>query len=196
VPAGDAARVDALAREEDSVLVRRARAGDHAAWNALIHRHAPSLAAYLGTRLRRPALVDRLVGNTICSAWRCLQELPDGAEFAPWLRRLGGSHAMAWHEEHPTQPLAEPFPAERCREAEQAERMARLDDALGRLPEAQRRLIEERWRGGLDEAQLASLLRMEPDQVAGALEQALAALDAELAQPPERMGPSRAAEPA
>ncbi len=162
----------------DADLVRQARGGDHSAWRSLVLRHSPVLAAYLGTRLRRPTVVERLVATTIVAAWRSLGELKDDQDFAAWLRRLGGSHAMAWHQSHPGEPLDELLPANRRGiDPPLAARLGRLDRAIGVLSEEHRKILELHWRGGLDQAALAASLHLDPNHLQAALETALAALD-------------------
>lgn len=163
----------------DASLVRTARRGDREAWALLMRRHAPRLAAYLGARLRRPALVERLVADAIVNAWRHLDELADPMDFAAWFRRRGAALAKHWHREHPDEPLAEPFPSERLpAEPARAQRMGSLDAALAALPESQRMALEYRFRGGLDGDELAEALHLGREEAAAAVEQALAALAA------------------
>ncbi len=162
----------------DADLVRQARAGDQSAWRRLVLRHSPALAAYLGTRLRRPSVVERLVATTIVAAWRSLGDLKDDHDFPAWLRRLGGSHAMAWHQSHPGEPLDELLPVDRRGiDPPLAARLGRLDRAIGVLPEEQRKILELHWRGGLDQTALAACLHLDPARISSAIEAALVALD-------------------
>ncbi|MBA3708756.1 MAG: hypothetical protein H0W83_08065, partial [Planctomycetes bacterium] len=55
--AGKSAQANAD-RDADAALLALARSGDREAWARLCHKHAPRLAAYLGARLRRPAVVE------------------------------------------------------------------------------------------------------------------------------------------
>ncbi len=147
---------------DEGADLRAARAGDRDAWARLVRIHAPRLAAYLGARLHRPTVVERLVGDAVVIAWERLDELEDGAPFAPWFRRIGGQLALRWHEEHPDEKLREPFPSERCEGDEQTARMRALQDALRHLNEAQRMALDQRFRAGLSGAQLAEALHCDP----------------------------------
>src|SRR4051812_48045987 len=65
------------AADDERALVQRAQAGDREAWAALCRSSAPRLAAYLGARLGRPAVIEKLIGDVIVAAWRKLPELQD-----------------------------------------------------------------------------------------------------------------------
>ena len=138
----------------DADLVGEARAGDHAAWASLCRRHAPRLGAYLGARLRRPEVVDQLVGEAVVAAWLHLPELTDPAGFAAWFRRTGAGLALKWAREHPAEEIAAPW----SRGGADAG-LARLDQLVGGLEETARMALELRWRGGLSGGELAGALR-------------------------------------
>ena len=138
----------------DADLVAEARAGDHAAWAWLCRRHAPRLAAYLGARLRRPEVVDQLVGEAIVAAWLHLPELADPAGFAAWFRRTGAGLALKWARAHPAEEIAGPWSRGGAGDG-----VVRLDQLIGDLEEAVRMALELRWRGGLSGSELAGALR-------------------------------------
>src|SRR4051812_21566261 len=98
----------------DAELVIAAQAGNREAWSALCHRHARRLCAYLGSRLRRPKVVEKLIEDTIVTSWRHLGELTNPADFSAWFRRVGANLALRWFREHSDELLSEPFPVERC----------------------------------------------------------------------------------
>jgi RNA polymerase sigma factor (sigma-70 family) len=161
---------------DEEAELRAARAGDRDAWARLVRVHAPRLGAYLGARLQRPAVVERLVGDAVVIGWERLDELEDGAPFAPWFRRIGGQLALRWHEEHPDEKLREPFPRERCDDDAQAARMRSLQEALRQLSEAQRMALDQRFRAGLNGPDLAEVLHCDPAAAEVLVEQALEAL--------------------
>lgn len=170
-------------RPHDAELVERARQGDRDAWTALVRRHAPRLAAYLGARLRRPSVVERLVEDAIVLAYRHLDEVDASEGFAAWFRRVGAHLALRWYREHREEALTEPFPVERLGDAaEQAARLERLEAALGALTDAQRMAIEQRFRGGLEGDDLSEVLHCDAAKSARMLEDALAALERTLAR--------------
>jgi RNA polymerase sigma factor (sigma-70 family) len=170
---------------DDESLVVAAQHGDREAWAALCARHLPRLAAYLGSRLRRPAVVERLIADVVAGAWKHLPELEHPADFPAWLRKAGGNLALQWSRRHPDEPLAGPFPVERCGDdRDLAARMTRLDAALGTLPDAQRMLLEQHFRGQVDLPTLAASQHLTTEAITVMLEEALAALDRALAATP------------
>lgn len=159
---------------EDADLVVAVRAGDRAAWQSLARRHAPRLAAYLGARLRRPAVVDALVAEAIVSGIRHLPELADPAGFAAWFRRLGAGIAMKWARDHPGEPLEEAFPVGRIPEAhaKAAAELAAFEQEIGRLDEQQRMALELRWRGGMAGEDIAAAMRTTAEEAQRLADQA------------------------
>ncbi len=152
----------------DTELATAAQEGDNEAWAVLCQRHAPRLAAYLGARLRRPKVVDKLVEDAIVTAWKHLHELERPDDWAGWFRRVGANLALLWYREHSDERLVEGFPSDRCARdgiPGEPERMARLESALGKLGDAQRMALEGRFRGGLEGDALAESLHL-PDAAA------------------------------
>lgn len=170
-------------RPTDVDLVERARTGDREAWTALVRRHAPRLAAYLGARLRRPSVVERLVEDAIVLAYRHLDEVDASEGFAAWFRRVGAHLALRWYREHRDEPLTEPFPVDRVGgDAGQSARMEQLEAALGALTDGQRMAVEQRFRGGLEGGDLSEVLHSDAAKSARLLEDALVALERALAR--------------
>jgi RNA polymerase sigma-70 factor (ECF subfamily) len=162
----------------DETLVVAAQHGDLAAWETLCQKHMPRLAAYLGTRLRRPDIVDRLIGEVVVGAWKHLPELDQPSEFHTWLRRIGGGVALQWSRKHPTEPVTAPFPQARCgTDLSTAERIAKLDAALGVLPDAQRMVLEQHFRGQMSVDDLAGVMQLQPEGVQLLIDDALDALN-------------------
>lgn len=165
-------------QETDEILVRAAQAGDHSAWSVLCQRHIPRLSAYLGARLRRPAVVDRLVAEVVVGAWKHLSELHNPTHFPAWLRKVGGNVALQWGRRHAQEPMAESFPADRCHgDKELLKRMQTVEAALDRLNDQQRMAVEQRFRGGMDSASLQEALHISAAEVDRLLAESLAILD-------------------
>lgn len=162
----------------DAELVTQARAGDRDAWALLCRRHAPRLAAYLGARLRRPQVIDKLVEDAIVLAFKHLDELTGEETFAAWFRRIGAHLALRWYKEHRDEPLSEPFPVDRCTgDPTQAPRLVRLEAALATLTDAQRMALEQRYRAGLSGPSLADVLHVDGQKADRLVEDALSALE-------------------
>lgn len=167
-----------MSEPTDTELAARATAGDREAWTTLCQRSAPRLAAYLGARLRRPKVVEKLVEDAIVLAYKHLDELERPEEFAAWFRRIGAHLALRWYREHSDERLTEPFPTDRCAgDGERIRRMERLEGALGALTDAQRMALEQRFRAGLSGPGLAEALHLEPAKADKLVEDALVALD-------------------
>jgi RNA polymerase sigma-70 factor (ECF subfamily) len=167
---------------DDETLVVAAQHGDLEAWAQLSARHLPRLAAYLGSRLRRPDVVERLVAEVMVGAWKHLPELENPGDFPAWLRKVGGGLALQWSRKHPGEPLAAPFPEGRCgTDLALAGRMSVLDAALGTLPDHQRMVLEQHFRGQMDLEELARSMHLQREGVEALLEEALRALDQALA---------------
>jgi len=165
----------------ERVLIQAAMAEDRDAWQQLMEHHGPRLAAYLGARLRRHAVVEKLVGDTIYAAWRHRDEYSSDQDFGSWFRRLGAHLAMRWHERHKGEPLAEAFPRGRCEGLQQYATMQAVDNAMGRLKDKHRMALEQRYRGGLQGAALADVLHVPADQLPALMDAALEAFDQLLA---------------
>ena len=157
-------------------LLARARGGDRDAYAALCRLFAPRLGAYLGARLHRPAVVERLVGDAIVIAWSRLGEIEDAQQFPAWFRRLGASLAIQWKSDHPQERIKEAFPESRCSDTAQLLRMRRLQEMLQRLTEPERMALEQRFRGGLTGDALAEVLHCDASAAQEIVERALLAL--------------------
>ena len=73
----------------ERVLTQADMSEDRGAWQQLMDLYAPLLAAYLGARLRRHEVVEKLVCDTIDAAWRHRDEYSSDQNFGAWFRRLG-----------------------------------------------------------------------------------------------------------
>lgn len=169
-------------RLRDNRLAAAAQAGDMSAWAELARLHAPRLAGYLGARLRRVDVVDRLVEEAIYAGWRNIADYPADGDFAPWFRRIGAGLALRWHKRHKDERLTGELPAERCADdADTLVMLRRIDQALGKLPEKRRMALEQRFRGGISGPVLAEAIHCTPGDEAAVVDEALDALLAALA---------------
>jgi DNA-directed RNA polymerase specialized sigma24 family protein len=163
--------------ESDENLVIAAQHGDLAAWERLCHKFMPRLAAYLGSRLRRPEIIERLIGEMVTWGWKHLPELDQPQDFFIWLRRAGGGVALQWSRKHPHEPLSAPFPSHRCGDDEDlADDMERVEHALGALTDAQRMVLEQHFRGYMSVYDLAMVMHLSDEAVSALIDEALDAL--------------------
>lgn len=164
---------------EELELIKQSRQGDIDAWRALIDIYATRLAAYIGARLRRPEIVDKLVADTIYVAWKHLAELEDEKDFPSWFRKMGGSVTMRWYKRNHGEGISGDFPIQRV-EGGQAEELASLDKALGKLPEKKRMALEQRFRAGLQGEALAEVLHATVEDADKLVEESLQLLQKNL----------------
>ncbi len=129
----------------DQTLVERAAAGDMAAFEELVMRHADRLFA----SLRRFGLDDgeaqEVAQETFLRAWRSLPRFEQRSRFFTWLYRIGfneaqrrlsrrpASGAVVSTDERPLDELADGRPGPAAR-AESKELRTALVRALGELP--------------------------------------------------------------
>ncbi len=167
--------------DADDVLVIAAKGGDREAWGELVRRHAAPLAAYLGARLRRVEVIDKLVGDVVVNGWLTLGSLAPGEEVGAWFRRQGAGLAKRWRQEHPDDQLDVGLPPARLpAEASLADDLRRLDAAIATLDDQERMAIEQRWRGRQDLAGVARIMRVSEEQVRVLLDRALTKLGAQV----------------
>jgi RNA polymerase sigma-70 factor (ECF subfamily) len=69
-------------------LVRRARAGDEAAFRAIYDAHAGRVHAFCLRFEHDPAVVEELVQDTFVQAWRGLSRFRGEAALSTWLLRI------------------------------------------------------------------------------------------------------------
>lgn len=79
---------------EATALVRRAQAGDRAAFGALVERFSGAVYAAALTRVRNGHLAQELTQEVFVHAWRKIAQLRDPRCFAGWLRRITARMAI------------------------------------------------------------------------------------------------------
>jgi len=80
--------VHATSVTDTTVLVERARAGDHAAFESLAVTTFPRLWEIARRVLRDPTLAEDAVQECLFRAWRDLRALRDPERFEAWIHRL------------------------------------------------------------------------------------------------------------
>jgi len=154
---------------DDATLVRRAAAGEMAAFEDLVMRHADRLYA----ALRRFGLDDgeaqEVAQETFIRAWRGLDRFEGRSQFFTWLYRIGFNEAqrrlgrrrpagaVVSLEERAADGLADDAPGPETR-AEQHELRVVLSEALRELPTALRAPVMLRDVEGLSTQEAASVL--------------------------------------
>lgn len=154
--------------DDESELVRRARAGSRDAFTSLIRLHARLVWAQLQGMARDPAWVEDLCQETFLRAWRAIQTLEEDGAFRPWL--LSIARRLCWDfqqresrrpdVEQKAAPPAEP-PAE--------DRGELLRRALGELPERYRLPLTLRYVEGMGYGEISRQLGLTNGSLRGLL---------------------------
>lgn len=162
----------------DTDLLAQARDGDGEAWRVVIERYAPMLTAYIGARLRKPAVVDRIVEQAFVAAYKKIDQRDASEAPGAWLRRIAGRYALRWYKDHPGVSLVDPFPVDRVPDElrHEVDRLSQLEVAFQRLRGEQRMALELYYRGGLRAADLAAALHCTVDEAAERVASSLEAL--------------------
>ncbi len=161
----------ALARESDAELVRRARAGDDAAFGALVRRHERAARAVARSLVGDAAEAEDLAQQAFVRAHRNLDLLADPARFGGWLARIVFGVSVDWLRAFraelwrsaggaggvPLPEVAAPEPDGLAR-LEREELAARVLAAVHALPERYRVPLSLFHLEGLSQARVAEAL--------------------------------------
>jgi len=92
--------------DEDLVLVLRARSGDLDAFDALIMKHQPAIAAMLHRFAPGHSDLEDLVQDTFVKAWTALGQWQPERPFNHWLKRIAARTGLEYYRKRRTSPLA------------------------------------------------------------------------------------------
>jgi RNA polymerase sigma factor (sigma-70 family) len=193
----------------DTALWQCAVAGDHDAFGRLFDRHSGAVYSYLFRRTADWSAAEDLTAAVFLQAWRKRGQVVFDAESAlPWLlgvarqllrntvrvrARYQAALARAGAELAASAPPADP--AEQVASQVDSEReMARLRQALARLPRQQRETVELCVFAGLDQNAAAIAMGVSVGTVKSRLHRARRSLQADLHQDaisPASTGPGR-----
>jgi RNA polymerase sigma-70 factor, ECF subfamily len=167
-----------------TVLVDRARRGDHEAFSVLAAGAVDRLYAIARLILRDVDLAEDATQDALIRAWRDLPTLRDVERFDAWLYRLVvrscadiGRHRRRWRTELTVVPIE---PAESDRASELADR-DQLERGLRRLSDRQRTILILHFYVGLSPMEAAEVLEIPIGTVKSRLHYAIDALRAVLA---------------
>jgi RNA polymerase sigma-70 factor (ECF subfamily) len=145
----------------DGDLVRRARAGDAAAFRLLVERHSPSARARAARLCGRADDVDDIVQEAFLLAFMALDRLRDPDRFGAWLGGIIRNVYRAASRQEPLLLLAEwpeglhPVSAQGLPSADDLDRAEALRAAVAELPDRQRRAVELYYYADLPAGQIA-----------------------------------------
>jgi RNA polymerase sigma-70 factor (ECF subfamily) len=160
--------VEGRPRDERELVVR-AQHGDTRAFEQLVdpYRELTFRVAYLITR--NPADAEDAAQEALVRAWRALGRFRPGAPLRPWLLRIVANEARnrrrgAGRRERLARRAAAASPGEAAPSPEEtavaADERRRLLDALERLPDTARLVLECRYLLELSEEETAAALRV------------------------------------
>jgi RNA polymerase sigma factor (sigma-70 family) len=166
-------------------LVRRARDGDHAAFESLVRPEIERLYGLAGLLLTDRARAEDAVQDALLEAWRDLPRLRDVGKFPAWLRRLvvNAAHDEGRRQGRRRREVAldpnhdRPTPDEIGGLLDRDE----LSKALRRLKEEERTVVALRYFLDLSTADAAATLGIREVTYRSKLHRALRALAAALA---------------
>ena len=178
---------------EEKALLEALRAGDDAAYEALVRTHAGRLLAVARRFLGNEEDARDAVQETFLSAFRAIGDFSGGSRISTWLHRIVVNAALMklrrrrrkpeesietllprWLEDgHPAQPATE-WSAERLLERQEARKL--VQTAIERLPESYREILLLRDIEELDTQETAALLGISSNAVKTRLHRARQAL--------------------
>jgi RNA polymerase sigma-70 factor (ECF subfamily) len=173
-------------------LLDQARAGDQPALNTLLERLRPFVKALLLRQMRQPADASDLTQEVQLRMGRGFAGFRGSTvpELLAWIRQIAVRVVLDHLRRQPPTPeplLADPvcpgsaIPGARL---DHAEDLVRLQGALERLPELQRRVIEQRFFDGLPCVGIAQRMDRSPEWVRITCMRALGKLHGILSNPP------------
>ena len=147
IPPDDSAADDRSAvRERDAQLVARVRAGDRAAFDAIVHQYMRQAfqLAYRVVNHREDA--EDLVQESFLAAYQYLDSYDATRPFGPWLMRIvmnRGANLRRSRARRETEPEVDAVSTapSALDESERAEARVMLSRALGTLSERQRMIV-------------------------------------------------------
>jgi len=128
---------------DDQDLVRRAQAGDMAAFEELVRRHQRGLFSYLYRMCRNTSDAEEIAQAAMVKAWEKLAGFRGASSFKTWLYRIGTNLCFNLRTRRkPTEELSETMAAPDAARPEQAFQQKVREEvvqrALARIPADQR----------------------------------------------------------
>ena len=159
---------------EVRTLVDRAKSGDRVAFGALYDLYAERIYRYILVRVRNPEDAEDITGEVFLNVWSALprfqwQDVP----FLAWVFRISSNQIISHQRRAAARPSRTPidnldFVDPQHGPAWLVEQKVTLEEvgvAIKKLPEAQRRVIELRFAGGLSVRETAQALNKSENNV-------------------------------
>jgi RNA polymerase sigma-70 factor (ECF subfamily) len=158
-----------LSKSEEQALVARAKAGDRAAYEALVRHNADRLYAVVLRFSATESDAEEATQEAFLRGWRSIGRFRGDARFFTWLYRIGvneakrildrrpGAGVILSMEDRPIDDVADGEPQADV-QAEDAELRELLEQAIRRLPDKYRAAVVLRDVEGLSTAAAAEVL--------------------------------------
>jgi len=144
--------------QNDDFLVQQTLAGEHEAFHRLIILYQADIYAFVISWVKNPEDAKELVQDIFLEADRDLASLKQPERFYFWLRQIAKHRCQNWQErKRQFVPLSEDMVAETPSVDETfilRETIAKVMQAIDELPEAEKRILKERY---LDDSSYAEL---------------------------------------
>ena len=161
-------------REEDSVLIRDAVAGDQRAFTQLQKKYHPAIANLIRRMLRNSDDVEDLVQETFVKAFRAIETFNHDYAFSTWLYKIASNHCIDFLRKRRLKTFSIDQPIETRDgemryeiaddswspdgEIQDREKLRILNKAIEDLPEKYKRVIKLRHEEELDYQEIADQL--------------------------------------
>jgi len=173
-----------VSESNEADLISRARAGEAAAWEALVHNHQERVFRLAYLMLADPDEAQDVAQDTFIRAYQHLNDFDDERPLQPWLLRIASNLARNRRRSigrywFALQRLGRPdLEIRRTTEGSALNRegLEALWRAVRRLSEPDQRVIYLRYFLELSEAETAAALEVPPGTVKSRLHRALARL--------------------
>jgi RNA polymerase sigma-70 factor (ECF subfamily) len=166
----------------DHALVARCRAGDQAAWQELVRRHATMVHAILrgGFRLDQHAAED-VFQDVFTRVYLRLGSVRDDSAVRAWIGQIARNAALDWLRRSSNEVVSEAVDDGAFDEPLAAVDQALIvREALTRLPEHQQQILDRFFAHDESYRMIAEALGLPPGTIASRISRALAALRKEL----------------
>jgi RNA polymerase sigma factor (sigma-70 family) len=164
--------------DKDAQLVEAARAGDRAAFCALVVRHRPLAVRLCARVVRDPSLVEDVAQEAVLQAWLSLDKLRRPERFGAWLAGIALHVCRRWSNYRVDEawsleallggrvirdPVDADLPPQQMVELRDLGR--RVRQAIAELPVSQRSAVALFYLADLSHADVAALLGIQPGAV-------------------------------
>ena len=177
-----------LAGRHDVELAGLAAAGQRAAFGELVRRHGSSVRALVRRMGADAALADDIAQDACMAAFERIAEFRGEGTFLAWVKRIAARlYVRRWRRAARLDLLADP-PEPDAEASPAADLLLDLDEALKRLPEAERMCVSLCFGAGFSHAEAAELLNTPLGTVKSHVKRGLDRLRERLAGSPGQAG--------